>query len=199
MRDGLPGGFRATRVASRRGGHQRCSAARRPPALPAARRPPALLCGVVATSVALRRGGHARRATVRFGLWGGGEVRSCPGQRGGQAYSRPTTGVSSNWRVRARCRPASLDVTGSRRTVTRVHRGAGQVLEHLQAIERNAASSGHIDDRPCHVLGLTGAQHAIDHVRHVCEVACLFAVAVDGRTPALDQGADEQGDDAGIG
>ena len=68
-----------------------------------------------------------------------------------------------------------------------------------ERVERDAGAGGHVDDAAAGTGGLTGAQHAVDDVGDVREVAALLAIAVDRWRPVLEERHGEQRNDAGVG
>src|SRR5262245_9029361 len=67
-----------------------------------------------------------------------------------------------------------------------------------QLIDRDALSYAQVDDLSGRFSGFGGAQVRVDHVRDVCEIARLLAVAINHRRNAREQGRDEFRDYAGI-
>ncbi len=66
-------------------------------------------------------------------------------------------------------------------------------------IQRDPRAAGHVDRLARGRRRLARAQHAVDDVGDVGEVAGLFAVAVDGRAAPRDQRGGKKGDHAGVG
>ena len=67
-----------------------------------------------------------------------------------------------------------------------------------QLVQRNAAAGRDVDDLAGRLRRLAGAQHAVDDVGDVGEVARLLAVAVDDRLAVLEKRRREERDDAGV-
>src|SRR5262245_47091081 len=91
------------------------------------------------------------------------------------------------------------DVAGARLLVAGGKIRADDLLQFgEQLIKRDPLAYPQVDDLSDRFSGFSRAQIRVDHVRDVCEIARLLAVAINHRRFARKQGSDEFRDHAGI-